>query len=747
MNRAAVLLIAVAIAMAAPAAATAQVAWGASAIVQRDHHPVFTVDGKPFFVFGGAFFYERLPRPLWEPSLLAYRSLGINTLDLYVPWNWHELADGDFDFSGRTSPRRDLHTVIALARKYGFKIILRPGPVIRNEWRNGGYPAWLLERPEYGMPLHDLLEGRYPPTATLQNAHSDDAAAEWMANATHLRYAKRWLERVLHEFEPVADLVIAVQLDDDQGAYIDNQTWPAPHLSAYLGWLRDVVHGATGPTVPVFINTYEMKVPASSPVWAWGNWYQSDAYSIAEHDRTQLEFSSAILQTQPNLPLMMSEFQAGWLNQPDDVRTRPADPTNTLLAMATVIGQGARGIVDFPPQDTLYPAGMEAPFANAFYAWDAALPLDPTQAGALPARYATTQQIGRMVSAFGPALAASAVVADAAIAYLPSAYDAPSNDDVSAIAQRTLATQRSCRDQSLTCQLVDLRFIDDATLHQFPVLFVPTPPGTLGTVPFVADAQSRITRYASSGGVVVTIPGELTSRVAMAAMLSARHTPVISSVPGATFARFTDGTARGFLVIPNYSSRVADYGPFIVSLQPGRVMEFKRTRVPARDILIEQISADPKLPAPNLVFNMSAMPDARESSGSNAIPIRDDVSLSSSQPVGATPSVPSVGSIAYAADVYGDGADAIVLENALVRVIVAPNAGARGFVFEDKLTHRSVFTTVGAMRDDVKVEPPPSTTDPDRQVHAQVPRRYVQPALHGVDSRVRERGRRRALHL
>jgi hypothetical protein len=40
-------------------------------------------------------------------------------------------------------------------------------------------------RPEYGMPLHDLLEGRYPPTATLQNAHSDDAAAEWMRNATH----------------------------------------------------------------------------------------------------------------------------------------------------------------------------------------------------------------------------------------------------------------------------------------------------------------------------------------------------------------------------------------------------------------------------------------------------------------------------------------------------------------------------------------------------------------------------------
>ena len=249
---------------AAPRADAAQ--WGSSAIVQQGGYPVFEVDGKPFFVYGGAFFYERMPPSRWEASLQSYRDLGINTLDLYVPWNWHELADGDFDFTGRTSPRRDLHRVMDLARKDGFKIILRPGPVIRNEWRNGGYPAWLLERPEYGMPQHDLLEGRYPPTATLQNAHSDDAAAEWMRTATHVRYAKRWLERVLHEFEPVADLVVAVQLDDDQGAYIDNQTWPAPNLQAYLEWLRGVVHGVTGPNVPVFINTYQMKVTASSPV-------------------------------------------------------------------------------------------------------------------------------------------------------------------------------------------------------------------------------------------------------------------------------------------------------------------------------------------------------------------------------------------------------------------------------------------------------------------------------------------------
>jgi len=129
------------------------------------------------------------------------------------------------------------------------------------------------------------LEGRYPATATLQNANSDDAAAEWMRNATHMRYTPRWLQTALRQFVPVADRVLAGQLDDDQGAYIDNQTWPAPHLRAYLRELERSVRAVTGPQLPAFINTYEMKVTASAPVWAMGNWYQSDAYAIGEHYR------------------------------------------------------------------------------------------------------------------------------------------------------------------------------------------------------------------------------------------------------------------------------------------------------------------------------------------------------------------------------------------------------------------------------------------------------------------------------
>jgi hypothetical protein len=69
------------------------------------------------------------------------------------------------------------------------------------------------------------------------------------------------------------------------------------------------------------------------------------------------------------------------------------------------------------------------------------------------------------------------------------------------------------------------------------------------------------------------------------------------------------------------------------------------------------------------------------------------------------------GAVAYTADVYEEGTPSIVMENQEVRIIVAPRAGGRGFVFEDKRTRTNSFTTVGAMRDDVLVQPPPSARD------------------------------------
>ncbi len=444
--------------------------WNTSRVGLEHGYPVFTVGGRPFFVYGAAFFYERIPRERWRDTLLAYERLGINTLDLYLIWNWHEPSEGVSDFTGNTDPRRDLVGLLKMAHELGFKLILRPGPVIRNEWRNGGYPARLLEHTEYKMPLHDVLEGRYPATSTLQNAHADAAGAEWLANGTHLQAAAEWLTDVLHAVEPYSHDVIAVALDDDQGAYLDNDTWPAPHWHAYVNWLRRTVASVIGNRVPLFINTYEMKLPSAAPAWAWGNWYQSNAYRIGEHDLADLDFATGLLQTQRRLPVMQSEFQAGWLQAADEAAPRPSDPSNTALALGELLRDGAHGIVNFPVQDTIYPHGWEVPWANWSYAWDAALTVDLR---ASP-RFAPTRAFGDAIRRYGTQLAQTHIAADASIIWPASLFEpgSLSNDDFTALADATIAMQRACNERGLACTVVDLATGADATRS----VLLPLPP-------------------------------------------------------------------------------------------------------------------------------------------------------------------------------------------------------------------------------------------------------------------------------
>jgi len=632
-----------------------------------------------FFLYGATFFYERIPQAQWAPALQQYRAMGINTIDLYVMWNWHEVREGDLDFTGRTNARRNVIGLLQLIHHDGFRIVLRPGPVIRNEWRNGGYPAWLLTRPEYRMPLRDVLEGRYPATATLQNRHSDAAALEWMNNSVHMRYATRWLRQVLRIAQPWRRDIVAIALDDDQGAYLDNDTWPAPHFHRYISYLRSVVHESM-PQIPVFINTYDMKVTASSPVWAWGNWYQSDAYSIGEHDRTQLEFATGLLQTQRYRPIMISEFQAGWLQGADQAFPRPADPTNTTLALHTLLQLGAHGVVNFPVQDTLNPAGWEAPWTNAFYSWDAALSVQLTP----QARYEPTAAFGSLIERYGPLLAQTHPAADAAIAYMTSAYDPQriSNDDIAGIAHQTMQAQRGCRIMRITCALVDLRYAPLSELQQYPVLVVP-PQSVRGGV--IAEVRRKLAAFHARGGRVVSS--------VRAAHVTA---PAAGGIPNAGLL-VDDHERFGFVDIVNYG-RTALH-------TPAARVHFRR--------FVAQVSAQtvPPRSALLLPLDVTAVCAACHSSNSDRVAQverHDVVPLRRGSWIAATlPPSPGV----FRTDVYADGYPAVVLQSARLRLIVSPCAGARAFVFEDRRTGENLFTTVGGLRDAWLNVVPPSPRD------------------------------------
>jgi len=571
-------------------------------------------------------------------------------------------------------PTRDLHHVLDLARLFHMHVILRPGPVIRNEWRNGGYPAWLLTRPEYAMPSHDVLEGRYPATATLQNAHADAAANEWLHNATHLRYASRWLRRVLREVEPWSDEIVAIAIDDDQGAYIDNDTWPAPHWHAYIDRLSTTVRSVVGPRVPLFINTYQMKVTASAPIWAWGNWYQSDAYSIGDHDLAQLAFSTALLQTQPHRPVMISEFQAGWLQNADEVAPRAADSTNTTLALHEMFQLGAKGIVDFPPQDTANPAGWEAPWANWLYRWDAAYTLDLR---------GTSQRLAPTVAAYGffhkyrSYLGTLHPRADAAVAWMPSAYDSAfmTNARVYAIAAETVAVQQRCRTLSLTCSFVDLRFADVAALKDDRVLIVPP----LGLpYRYVDTAERTLALFRKRGGRVV-------AGVEQARLLVA---PANGGIIDSTLLVAPDGRS-GVLDVINT-------GPDLRSIPATRLDLGRRIVTLPHFYVLPRSGSD-------VMLGTTPKADAR-----NDVAWQDLHDLVAFVPLapGAT-----LECRAGSRDALCDHTPTFRLTDRNVTAIVSANAGSRAFYFGSNPEGANTFTTIGALRDDVQTPPTPSPRD------------------------------------
>ncbi len=95
---------------------------------------------RPEFLQAVGFPYYLYPRTLWERELVWLKTIGIRTVEFPIPWNWHQTGPGDYDFEGRTSPRRDLVGFIRILRKLGLRAWVRPLPPVAG-WLNHGTPA------------------------------------------------------------------------------------------------------------------------------------------------------------------------------------------------------------------------------------------------------------------------------------------------------------------------------------------------------------------------------------------------------------------------------------------------------------------------------------------------------------------------------------------------------------------------------------------------------------------------------
>lgn len=166
----------------------------------------FTLKREKFRIMSGSMHYFRIPFRKWSDRLLKLKAMGLNTVDIYIPWNLHEPEPGYFDFS---SDQLNLSEFLYLLQGYGLYAIIRPGPYICAELDLGGLPSWLLR--DKNMKLRSLYPGFIEPVE---------------------RYFKQ-LFAILQPFQfSYGGPIIAFQIENEYGVY--------DHDSNYMKYLKEI---------------------------------------------------------------------------------------------------------------------------------------------------------------------------------------------------------------------------------------------------------------------------------------------------------------------------------------------------------------------------------------------------------------------------------------------------------------------------------------------------------------------------
>lgn len=97
-------------------------------------------------LLAGSIHYWRLDPRDWRACLDATRALGLRLVDVYIPWNVHEVSPGVLELGAR-DPQRDVAAFIRMAEDAGLYVIARPGPHINAELTHFGIPERVVWDP------------------------------------------------------------------------------------------------------------------------------------------------------------------------------------------------------------------------------------------------------------------------------------------------------------------------------------------------------------------------------------------------------------------------------------------------------------------------------------------------------------------------------------------------------------------------------------------------------------------------
>lgn len=98
------------------------------------------IDDRRIPLFSGEVHYWRTFPNHWRGILQSVKDMGLKGVATYVQWGDAEVAPGDFDFTGRTAPQRNLSGFLEMCADMELWVLFRPGPYIYAESDNMGIP-------------------------------------------------------------------------------------------------------------------------------------------------------------------------------------------------------------------------------------------------------------------------------------------------------------------------------------------------------------------------------------------------------------------------------------------------------------------------------------------------------------------------------------------------------------------------------------------------------------------------------
>lgn len=233
----------------------------------------FLLNGQPFVVKATELHYPRIPRPYWDQRIKMCKSLGMNTICLYVFWNIHEQQEGKYDFTGNN----DVAAFCRLAQRNGMYVIVRPGPYVCAEWEMGGLPWWLLKKKDIRL-------------------REDDPYFLARVKAFEAEVGRQLAPLTIQNGGPI----IMVQVENEYGSYGVNKQ--------YVSQIRDIVKASGFDKVTLFQCDWASNFENNGlDDLLWTMNFGTGSNIDAQFKRLK--------QLRPETPLMCSEFWSGWFDK------------------------------------------------------------------------------------------------------------------------------------------------------------------------------------------------------------------------------------------------------------------------------------------------------------------------------------------------------------------------------------------------------------------------------------------------